>query len=1311
MYLDNVINEIQTGQVSTNPAESLTADLKPVEPSPSILETAISGLSSVNDYNPAVQTASVAGGLVQGMANFLASTLTGMGMAEYHTGGLINPISPRNLQYYAAEFNNLFIPWLNNDEWLNTERAQRNNDSSAWNDVFSHVSEQVAGHPIFNPEIVGKSGADIQALIGGFFHWVGEDAAPYLGDATFEALGEDQGAAAAGAAVQTFANGLAMLAPYFDTKAIMGGLQRYNNAKNPNIDPETNKRTIFDPVSNEWRELDGSIPYSPVKPSDIGNFGSRPGTVKSTTEATRNRAGELIHGQDSFIHVWRKANPEGSQEAALKAWYEYSNEVTKEMYPQAYMAFEHGKTLLDTQNGPVAYLQSIYGLKGGLEGTGFGFNNKFTFDGAEYAFKDYITYTVPEFYEAFGNVEAAPKVHAAYLKYIKEKANQYGLEPVNNFTQAQERAFDIRDMEFKKLQSAQIDLAWKERYLEEVIGPAEERALAEQSKQAVETRPEGRGDFLRSNEGPDYTSEQVQDYFDYNAARDIADAHIDYTVNRATRPVDPDGNLPPRNFRRQGGYADPEVFKEGTAKMVELVRNFGDDKSLAELAREGKLPPPEVSNVDRPLSASIYEWLGLSTSIDWIRANQEFSPTMKTILDKLDRPLEGQGRGDTTTFNEAYKMSIAKFNQDIKTALSPLAPREYGTYGGLSKKQNKMLLDYMRGILPEHKTPLKVRQAANGVRKVLDAKHKELVDAGIPGLSDKIGYLENYMHRVYDPRKMKKNKQGWLDVMAKHDINLGFAEEIYNNLVNHERLFRVEPDSFSDLFKDSGDAARRKSSIDYERILADIPDSELAPFLSDNFHDIMVKYGQEAAHRKSFGERFGINKEILNADLYQASKELAAAGKPMPHYVGQRIYDVVNAIDHNYNQIKSPAMRKFQRGVLAGTNLALLPLVTLVSTPELLVPLSKVGVGDFVRAMPHTLGIVARRTARRIYNDIPKNQREMMFEATSAAMDAMSQERMLALFSGEASALDALTFKMYGLHHFTRFSKLSAVNAFVSHMESLLKAAESEKSFNRWKAQGGFTGARAARLQEFLDYYGMDLVEGLEWQRAGRPNSGTFYNKMVRGALRFSEDSVLTPNPATVPLWHSNPHLAWLKHLSTFPAMMMTRVMQPWMRNMSTQRNNFNPMLYGPQVGATIGGMLAMGYFINQLTDMLRWGSASDTPFEKTAFKEGIRAFERVGFLGPLSKITDSVFYSKYGLFSTVFGPSVALAGEASIYTKDILTKGQTTQMSKFLAKNASIFGRLEGTRDPLTDLINDNLKEVARGLRGPRKRLKRLGD
>ena len=880
-------------------------------------------------------------------------------------------------------------------------------------------------------------------------------------------------------------------------------------------------------------------------------------------------------------------------------------------------------------------------------------------------------------------------------------------------------------MEFKKLKATQEEMMWNRKYTQEVLEPA--IAKGREVSFSELKKPRTWADAKSMREGPDYTSKQVQDYFDGKIQEEMLSHSINEMINRATKnindwidsPVGQKGtgahNIPTKKpkWGKQAGVAQPDLFLdvlEGAGKeTAALVRD-----ALREVPKAGKDLSSELLSARRPIlmptpgseklfTGDVVEKLGFATSMNWLRGIAEkSSPTMVKMLDKFDRRLMGHGRMEGATFNETHKMRLADFSKDIKNAYAPLRPREYGKYGGVSKANDRMLGEFMRGIRSEAQTPKAVVQTARNIRKVLDKYHSELVNANIKGLSDTIDYLRDYVPRDYAkvPQYfgVKAKEQLWMDTLAKHGFDEKTAKGIWNHLRTHESTYKVNAKSLEQLLTDNPNVSRR-SFIDYDRLLKNIPDKELAPFLNPNMFDTLMKYGRQYAHRRTFGEYFGANREIFRSELMQAAKEMEAAGNPMPKYIAERLYNIVNAIDHTYNPLENVSYKNLQKGAMSATNLALLPLVTMSSAPEVWVPMSKVGIANFAKTMPITAITQAKRLARRIYKDMPKDYREKIFEGTSAAMDMASQERMMGLFSGDFSAVDSAFFKMTGLHHFTKFTKQSAVNNFITQMEGTLKKVKK-------------TGKVSARDQQLFDYYGIEPKEGIAWLDAGKPVESAFGRKMVRGALRFSEDVVLTPNPATVPMWFSDPRYAYIRHLKTFPSMMYTRVLEPWMESIRTSPTGYGKVAQATNVTTTLAAMVATAFVVNELQDLIKYGEAG-APYEKTPLNQTVRALGRVGLTGPGDTLREAMLLSKYGLFGAV-SPSLSLGVEAIDTGKDWVFKDDSKQLAKFIARNASIFGRIEDVREPMQMAIEDFLNQ-ARDMSGlPPKgtsSLKSIGD
>ena len=321
----------------------------------------------------------------------------------------------------------------------------------------------------------------------------------------------------------------------------------------------------------------------------------------------------------------------------------------------------------------------------------------------------------------------------------------------------------------------------------------------------------------------------------------------------------------------------------------------------------------------------------------------------------------------------------------------------------------------------------------------------------------------------------------------------------------------------------------------------------------------------------------------------------------------------------------------------------------LSSLSELVVPISLVGLKPVIKSMPSTIGIAAKRVVRKFGVDLPKGVREQIYEATGSALNSIVEGRLTSIFGADFSHWDNLFFKAVGLSEFTKFSKLAAVNAFITHTQDLMKASLSEKQMAQWLREGGFNAAKSRNLTNFLNYYGIELPAGQDWVKNGMKADHPFAKQMVTGALRFSEDAVLTPNPATLPLWFSNPRLSWLKHLRTFNSLMFTRTMNRWKQELvSAHGNAYDFAINAPKIMTGVVGILAVSHMVNQIQDYLRYGEQGP-PYQRSGWSTISRDIDRAGFAaGPLSDLWNAMTRAKLGI-GDVISPEFSLLMHGSI--------------------------------------------------------------
>ena len=253
------------------------------------------------------------------------------------------------------------------------------------------------------------------------------------------------------------------------------------------------------------------------------------------------------------------------------------------------------------------------------------------------------------------------------------------------------------------------------------------------------------------------------------------------------------------------------------------------------------------------------------------------------------------------------------------------------------------------------------------------------------------------------------------------------------------------------------------------------------------------------------------------------------------------------------------------------------------------------------RELFHTLPLQIGRAINKDFKLFGKDKTRSMIitEQIRKAGDIAAMERMNQMFAGDFTWAGNLVFRANGLYYWTKWMNNLAVGTFDAMARDYFTRKAAGKKLNMWPAE-------ELRMQKLMEYYRLDLKEGIKWAKEGHKLEGAFFEKLKKGALTFAEDSVLTPNPAIVPLWHSNPGLAWLKHLKAFPTLIGNTVLRRWAMDINHSfRDNGMPLVSGRNATYAVGtgmAMLLTAHLSNVITDEIRYGE--ENPFYKTKFPD-----------------------------------------------------------------------------------------------------------
>jgi hypothetical protein len=244
------------------------------------------------------------------------------------------------------------------------------------------------------------------------------------------------------------------------------------------------------------------------------------------------------------------------------------------------------------------------------------------------------------------------------------------------------------------------------------------------------------------------------------------------------------------------------------------------------------------------------------------------------------------------------------------------------------------------------------------------------------------------------------------------------------------------------------------------------------------------------------------------------------------------------------------------------------------------------------------------------------------------------------------------------------------------------------------------------RMAAMFSHYGMDWQLGVKWIKETKGDlyaKHAFMDQYKTGALRFNEEVVLTPNPARLPMWHSNPDFAIFRHLKTFPVLMGNTVLKQWW--IDTLSSDFNqPGTLGSNFArnsTAIFSAIMIADFANQLRDKIKYKEGKNPIYEKffgqvgveaAAVRRTVRALETAGFLSVGSFAADAFLTSGFGGgMLSIFGPEVTKTWALS----NAFLSGNARAAARELTRLSVGTGYLQQAHGAITDEVASWLEKL----------------
>ena len=610
--------------------------------------------------------------------------------------------------------------------------------------------------------------------------------------------------------------------------------------------------------------------------------------------------------------------------------------------------------------------------------------------------------------------------------------------------------------------------------------------------------------------------------------------------------------------------------------------------------------------------------------------------------------------------------------EPITEILAKYTNRKAG-FGELLKSSDPNVIKYLRegikGNNPSSQllagtkfnTPEKIKEINADIAVISEVLNKRIFkDLRQSGIS--INEQLNYLTNPLNAEQVAENRDAFIRLVKESDARaVAKAKEEGRVLeaLTPEKIERMvdkivgkTPENVNPIFRTQGKDKKKKpqkqpsfEKTRSERLqfLDELALKEGLNFRETSLEKILTGYAQEAATRVASVRAFGQNAVMLNKRL----KDLADA-KAIDQEQIERVYDVYDAVHNNYKKDANPDLLAVSRIATRVGAMTHLGLATLSSLTELAWIGERAGFGNMLRTIPEAFRY-SREGGKKLktgeYVARGDNQRTMAILGFN--LDPRVNERLDALFATDKDqVLNAWFRSPLGgmLTQWTNFNRNWAAQAMLSNLNTKangiingdLSDIEQQRLASELKENGismenwqslmdVFTDPETGKVNiNLLDDKKMDIIlskEQLMIKPAGKRKPAKFLSEedarefTVRDLLvpwmhKVVDDVVVHPKATNKPMWMSDPRLAVLAQLKTFPVVFGNTVVKRLLKKL-------NPKQCTPDFGAAVGaaGGIAMAYAIVYVAEMLKDGIRQQD-FEEPGFRETIDRAGLTGWVG-----------------------------------------------------------------------------------------------
>jgi len=726
----------------------------------------------------------------------------------------------------------------------------------------------------------------------------------------------------------------------------------------------------------------------------------------------------------------------------------------------------------------------------------------------------------------------------------------------------------------------------------------------------------------------------------------------------------------PKNIfkNRQAGAVDPEVFIEVFEK----------------LARPGVVSAKVLADLSHALARQV----AFKHVTDIRKIN---SPTAKMLADRI-MPLEDSKIPLGGGFHELISISEGKFNQRIENLLEPLRKHVINKNAAktlrliaLPKRVNNDIFRALdTGIAPEYLVP-----TVRAVRAILDELLAYQNEAGT-----EIARRPNYMKHMWDHKKISrvefgKKKGGPFTkyLMEEEGLSFDAAQEVIATITKEE--------GFLDFVEDTGGRLQRGENYSawagrtrgiaggasrpghvQQRVLKGEFD-KAKEWLVTDVEAVLTNYVSRAVRHAEYTRIAGKNERILNQTVRQIIEEQDIGGQRggklranSPHQTAQEIYDMFDAMQGRFHQIKTPSVRRASKAVAGFQVVQKLSLVALAQFPETMMPAARYRVATATKALPgvpiplksYAVGMVDSAinamshaslalVGKRV---IPKTEIRNHLERIGVIYSSALQSSASRI-AGPTGVITNRAIRLFGMEAITNLQRSIALDTINSMV----------RENARYLAKGK-EGKKAKMYRQELVELGIKPEEAVAWYQEGMPKDHPIHKRLDIAHVRGVDTTIIMPKAANAPRLYNDQRFQLPLIFTRFFTVFGNTVLKS-IGNKLASRDVTNTRKL-----ASIGSLVA-AVGIAYYTQFLREDISGYQYREEDDPLRVVDAVDRAGLTAMFTRLYPLFSAYKYGQGSQIVANLLGgpFAGDVAGFIE--ATKGSNEQRARYLAKMTPI--------------------------------------